>query len=139
MDSPFLDQTRWITSNKLAAALRDLYPVARGHTLIVPRRPVATLFDCSVDEIAAIWRLIQHCKGEIDEAYKPDGYNIGVNCGADAGQTIFHAHVHLIPRYRGDHPNPRGGIRHIIPGKGDYSRRLSGLRRAVDREASRRS
>lgn len=120
MDSPFLDPSRWIASNELAVALRDLYPVARGHALIVPRRSVATVFDCSADEIAAIWRLIQHCKREIDEAYEPDGYNIGVNCGADAGQTIFHAHVHLIPRYRGDHPNPRGGIRHIIPGKGDY-------------------
>jgi hypothetical protein len=85
MEDPFLDPARWIVSNDLAAAR---YPVSPGHTLIVPRRPVPTVFDC--------------------------------NCGADARQTIFRAHVHLIPRYRGDHPNPRGGVWHIIPGKGDY-------------------
>lgn len=120
MDSPFLDQSRWIASNELAAAVRDGYPASPGHTLIVPRRPVPTVFDCTADEIAAMWRLIEHCKRAIEAEFRPDGYNIGINCGVDAGQTIFHAHVHLIPRYRGDHPNPRGGVRHIIPGKGDY-------------------
>ena len=120
MEDPFLDPARWIVSNDLAAALRDRYPVSPGHTLIVPRRPVSTVFGCTTDEIAAIWRLLEDCKRAIDPEFRPDGYNIGINCGADAGQTIFHAHVHLIPRYRGDHPNPRGGVRQIIPGKGDY-------------------
>ena len=120
MDSPFLDQSRWIASNDLAAAVRDRYPVSPGHTLIVPQRAVPTVFDCTADEIAAVWRLLEDCKKAIDTEFTPDGYNIGINCGAVAGQTIFHAHVHLIPRYCGDHPNPRGGVRHIIPGKGDY-------------------
>lgn len=120
MNSPFLDQSRWIASNELGAAIPDRYPVSPGHTLIVPRRLVPTVFDCTADEIAAMWRLIEHCKQTIERDYQPDGYNIGVNCGADAGQTIFHAHIHLIPRYRNDHPNPRGGVRHIIPGRGDY-------------------
>ena len=120
MESPFLDQSHWIASNDLAAAVRDRYPVSPGHTLIVPRRPVATVFDCTADEIAAIWRLLEECKRAIEQEFRPHGYNIGVNCGTVAGQTIFHAHVHLIPRYRGDHPNPRGGVRHLMPGKGDY-------------------
>lgn len=120
MDSPFLDQSRWIASNDLAAAICDRYPASPGHTLIVPQRAVPTIFDRTADEIAAIWRLLQDCKKAIDAQFTPDGYNIGINCGADAGQTTFHAHVHLVPRYHGDHPNPRGGVRHIIPGKGDY-------------------
>jgi diadenosine tetraphosphate (Ap4A) HIT family hydrolase len=120
MDSPFLDPSRWIASNDLAAAVRDRYPVSPGHTLIVPRRPAPTIFDCTEEELAAIWLLLTECKWSLDREFRPDGYNAGINCGADAGQTIFHAHVHLIPRYRGDHPSPRGGVRHIIPGKGDY-------------------
>ena len=120
MDSPFLDPAQWSADNALAAALRDIHPASPGHTLIVPKRPVPTVFDCTPDEIAAIWALIQACKRDLDAEFAPDGYNIGANCGALAGQTVFHAHVHLIPRYRGDHPNPRGGVRHVIPGKGNY-------------------
>ena len=120
MESPFLNRQIWITQNDLAIAVRDRYPVSPGHTLVVPRRLVPTIFECTAEEMAAIWRLLAECKAAIDAEFRPDGYNIGINCGVDAGQTIFHAHVHLIPRYRGDHPNPRGGVRHIIPGKGDY-------------------
>jgi diadenosine tetraphosphate (Ap4A) HIT family hydrolase len=120
MDSPFLNPSLWIADNKLAAAIRDAFPASPGHTLIVPKRPVPTIFDCTHAEVLSIWQLVEVCKQAIDAEFKPDGYNVGINCGADAGQTIFHAHIHLIPRYRGDHPNPRGGVRHIIPGKGNY-------------------
>lgn len=102
-----------ITENELALAFFDKYPVNEGHVLIVPKRHVETYFDATLDEKDAITRLLINVKEELDAKYHPDGYNIGVNVGAAAGQTIFHLHVHIIPRYRGDVPDPRGGIRRI--------------------------
>lgn len=102
-----------IAQNDLALAFFDRYPVNRGHVLIIPRRHVATYFDATPSETKAIANLLAKVKGQLDAEFAPDGYNIGVNVGAAAGQTILHLHVHLIPRYLGDVPDPRGGVRRI--------------------------
>ncbi len=102
-----------IEENSLALALFDKYPVNPGHVLVVPKRHVETYFDATLDEMDAITRLIIKIKQKLDEQFNPDGYNIGINVGAAAGQTILHLHVHVIPRYLGDVPDPRGGIRRI--------------------------
>ena len=90
-----------------------------GHTLIIPRRHITSIFDATVDEQHALLQGVAAAKVALDVEYKPDGYNIGINDGAAAGQTVFHLHVHLIPRFVGDTSNPRGGIRHCISGKGE--------------------
>jgi diadenosine tetraphosphate (Ap4A) HIT family hydrolase len=122
--SPFLDRpmAEWVASNSLAFAIRDLYPVPPGHTLIVPRRPVATWFEATRDERLAIVDLLDVVKERLDAEFRPDGYNVGFSAGAAAGQTVMHLHLHVIPRYRGDCEDPRGGVRHVIPGKGNYLR-----------------
>jgi diadenosine tetraphosphate (Ap4A) HIT family hydrolase len=109
MDSPFLDRSLWITDNVCAAAIRDVNPVSPGHTLIVPKRPVPSIFDCTHAEVLSIWLPVEECKWALDAEFKPQGHHVGINCGADAGQPIFHAHVHLVPRYRGDHSPLRRG------------------------------
>lgn len=112
---------RVIASNDLAYAIHDGFPVTPLHTLIIPKRHVETYFDLTEDEILACNRLLS---GRREEILKSDpaveGFNIGMNAGEVAGQTIFHCHIHLIPRRKGDVENPRGGIRHLIPGKGYY-------------------
>jgi len=101
-------------------AFRDSFPVSKGHALIVPRRHVASLFDLDEAELAAIWSAVSAVRQQLQEEFKPDGFNIGVNDGTAAGQTVSHAHLHVIPRYAGDVPDPRGGVRWIIPSKADY-------------------
>ncbi len=101
-------------------AIRDGFPVAPGHTLIVPRRLVATWFEATREEQVAMLELLDVVKAQLDAELQPDGYNIGINVGPAAGQTVMHLHMHLIPRFNGDVPDPRGGIRHVIPGKGHY-------------------
>jgi diadenosine tetraphosphate (Ap4A) HIT family hydrolase len=122
MDSPFLQKpaSEWVASNRLAFAIRDGFPVSRGHTLIVPKRQVASWFEATADERAAIMELVEEVKRQLDRELKPDGYNVGFNDGVAAGQTVMHLHVHVIPRYRGDRPDPRGGIRWVIPEKAAY-------------------
>lgn len=104
-----------ITENDLALAFFDRFPVNRGHALIIPKSHVATFFDASEAEQDAINRLLAMVRNRLERLFSPDGYNIGVNVGAAAGQTVFHLHVHLIPRYAGDVPDPRGGVRRIKP------------------------
>jgi len=113
-------QADLITQNPFAVAKRDGYPIAKGHTLIIPRRHVASFFDCTQDERMAMMELLDAAKVEIDRHHKPDGYNIGLNNGVAAGQTVMHVHLHLIPRYTGDLPDPRGGVRWIFPDKAAY-------------------
>ncbi|XXS84572.1 HIT family protein [Sorangium sp. So ce176] len=122
MTSPFLEApgSAWVASNALAFALRDRFPVSPGHTLVVPRRLVPTWFDATAEERAAIFELVDAVKRQLDAELQPDGYNIGINAGEAAGQTVMHLHVHVIPRFRGDVDDPRGGVRHVIPGKGNY-------------------
>jgi diadenosine tetraphosphate (Ap4A) HIT family hydrolase len=108
--------------HELAFSARDSYPASPGHTLVIPRRHVASFFDLTPEEVAACMGLIKEEKRGIDQEFNPDGYNIGVNVGATAGQSIFHVHIHIIPRYKGDVENPQGGVRHVIPKKGHYTR-----------------
>ncbi len=101
-------------------ALTDGFPVSKGHTLIVPKRHVASFFDLTKDEFVALQEMISRVKECLDSQYRPDGYNIGVNVGEAGGQSVFHMHVHVIPRYQGDVANPRGGVRGVIPNKQNY-------------------
>ena len=109
-------------SNELAYSARDSYAVSPGHTVVIPRRHVASFFDLTPEEINACMELITEERSLLDEEFKPDGYNIGVNIGPAAGQSILHVHIHIIPRYQGDVDNPQGGVRHVIPKKGHYTR-----------------
>lgn len=109
-----------IASTSLSIAFFDGYPVSQGHVLIIPRRHVASFFDLAENEQLDMLMLAKRVKGIIDEMYHPDGYNIGVNDGEAAGQSVFHVHMHVIPRYKGDVPNPRGGVRGVIPSKQSY-------------------
>lgn len=106
----------------LAYVRRDGYPVSKGHTLIIPRRHVRSLFDCTAEERQALLTLLEQAKAALDRTLRPDGYNIGINDGAAAGQTVMHLHIHLIPRYQGDKDDPRGGVRGIFPEKAAYWR-----------------
>ena len=94
--------------------------MSAGHSLIIPRRHVASFVEATLEERNAIFELLGHAKTGIDKEHRPDGYNIGINDGAAAGQTVMHLHVHLIPRYRGDTADARGGVRGIFPGKAAY-------------------
>ncbi|HET6162061.1 MAG TPA: HIT family protein, partial [Planctomycetota bacterium] len=114
MSSPFLDipTSEWIASNALAFAIRDKFPVSAGHALVIPKRAFSTWWEATQEERVAIWDLVDAVKRRIDSETSPppDGYNVGFNAGAAAGQTVFHLHVHVIPRYRGDMDDPRGGV-----------------------------
>ena len=101
--------------------IRDRFPVSEGHSLIISRRSDAvTYFDLSSDEQQQLLRLIDEVKTELESKLSPDGYNIGMNCGAAAGQTVMQFHCHIIPRFNGDMDDPRGGVRLCIPSKGNY-------------------
>lgn len=111
---------RIIFENPLVLALWDAFPVNRGHALIIPRRHVPIWFDASAEERVALMTAVDEARDLIVSRFAPDGFNIGINVGQAAGQTVFHLHVHLIPRYDGDVPDPRGGVRWVIPAKGNY-------------------
>lgn len=104
-----------ILENELAVAIYDKYPVNPGHVLVIPRRHFPTFFEAADEEVVALYHLIQRVRAFLEEKYRPDGYNIGVNIGACAGQTIWHLHVHVIPRFIGDVDHPRGGVRRVKP------------------------
>jgi diadenosine tetraphosphate (Ap4A) HIT family hydrolase len=101
-------------------ALRDGYPVAPGHILVIPRRHVASVFDLRPEEWDDLWALVRRIPGEVPELGAADALNVGINDGPAAGQTVAHAHVHLIPRTLGDVPDPRGGVRWVLPASADY-------------------
>lgn len=120
MTCPFCDDFKPVLKNELAYVRYDKYPVTNGHILIIPYRHVSNFFELSSEERAAVFLLADEAKIMLDRKYMPDGYNIGINVGVVAGQTVWHVHVHLIPRYKGDVVNPSGGIRGVIPNKADY-------------------
>lgn len=120
-------EAAWVCANELAFAFRDRFPVSPGHTLIVTRRVTPDWFSATNDEQRAILSLVVEVKRRLDEELAPDGYNVGFNAGAAAGQTVMHLHVHVIPRFRGDMDDPRGGVRHVVPSKGNYLRQVSPL------------
>ena len=109
-----------ILANGYSMAIYDGFPVSPGHCLIVPKRHIASLFEATPEERAALFDMLSEMRGLLLEEYDPDGFNIGINDGATAGQTVMHLHIHLIPRYAGDKADPRGGVRWIFPEKAVY-------------------
>lgn len=115
-----LPAERVIGQNELAVWIRDGFPVSDGHSLILPRRHIGSFFDATSEERAAMMALLDEARAAVQEAFSPDGFNIGVNDGQAAGQTVPHLHIHLIPRRSGDVPDPRGGVRWVIPPRAAY-------------------
>lgn len=115
-----LAEDQILASNDLAIATPDGFPVSPGHTLIVPKRHVASWFDATIEEQRAVIDLLGEMKQRLDAERAPAGYNIGINDGPAAGQTIRHLHLHLIPRYDGDNEDPRGGVRWVFPHRAAY-------------------
>jgi len=122
MPCPFcrFPPNRIVLSSANAIALRDAYPISPGHTLIVPRRHIGSFFEATAQERVELLALLDAAKLGLDEEFAPAAFNIGINDGSAAGQTVPHLHIHLIPRYVGDRTDPRGGVRWIIPDKADY-------------------
>ena len=120
--SPFLavPAQQHLAGNDLCFAIRDAHPVSPGHALVIPRRPVVTWFEATPEEWRAALDLVESLKASLDRELRPDGYNVGFNAGEAAGQTVFHAHLHLIPRFDGDVEDPTGGVRHAVVGRGRY-------------------
>tara|TARA_Y100001958_G_C21214367_1_gene539858 strand:+ start:961 stop:1338 length:378 start_codon:yes stop_codon:yes gene_type:complete len=121
-DSPFLKipKSEYVTFNQYAFSVWDKYPVTPGHALIIPYRPINSWWLTEEIERTQLFDLVDEVKSIIETTHNPDGYNIGMNNGKVAGQTINHLHIHLIPRYSGDVEDPTGGVRNVIPGKGNY-------------------
>ena len=115
-----LPDSRIIRANVHAIMIRDGFPVSPGHTLVIPRRHVSSFFQISLEERGSIFELLGQAKKIVEDEFNPDGYNIGINDGPSAGQTVPHLHIHLIPRYSGDREDPRGGVRWVMPEKADY-------------------
>ncbi len=106
-----------LAESELALAFLDSFPISKGHALVVPRRHVRTMFDTSADEYAACFDLAREVCELLQTTHAPDGFNIGVNCETAGGQSVWHAHIHVIPRYAGDVEDPLGGVRNVIPRK----------------------
>lgn len=119
-DCPFCHPGGILFENDLAYVHPDKYPVNPGHLLIIPRRHVADFFLTTEAERAALLSLLDEAKLYLDRKHVPAAYNVGINVGEAAGQTIPHVHLHLIPRYRGDTEHPRGGVRGVIPSRQSY-------------------
>lgn len=122
MTCPFcsVDESRIAFSNESVIAIWDGFPVSQSHLLIIPRRHAPTWPSLSLVEKAAIMAAIDQGQATISERLRPDGFNVGFNENSAAGQTVFHFHLHIIPRYEGDVADPRDGVRHIIPEKANY-------------------
>jgi diadenosine tetraphosphate (Ap4A) HIT family hydrolase len=122
-DCPFCnikDNVNVIYQDSSWIAVYDNYPVSKGHVLLIPKRHVKTYFELNYVELASVGVNIGIIKRLLDKKFKPTGYNIGINCGESAGQTVPHCHIHIIPRYDGDVEDPRGGVRGCIPEKMKY-------------------
>ena len=115
-----LPSERIIDQNDHGLVVRDGYPISKGHTLIIPKRHTGSFFDLTETERLDLLLLLDKAKTALDNEFNPNGFNIGINDGPAAGQTVPHLHIHLIPRYNGDITDPRGGVRWIIPEKADY-------------------
>ena len=122
-DCPFCNQIKAqdiIIEGKYTFAIFDRYPVSKGHSLVISKRHCSNYFELNEDEQRETWELISKIRQKIQQEHTPDGFNIGMNISSAAGQTVPHFHIHIIPRYKGDMQDPRGGIRHCIEGKGYY-------------------
>jgi diadenosine tetraphosphate (Ap4A) HIT family hydrolase len=123
-DCPFCSRIRsgkfLLATRRTAVALPDAYPVTPGHCLVLPKRHEPDFFELTVDEQGDISELLWELRELLEAEHHTKSFNVGVNAGAAAGQTVDHAHVHLIPRYAGDVPDPRGGVRWVIPERAPY-------------------
>ena len=115
-----LPSTRIIGENEHAIWIRDGYPISPGHSLVISKRHVGSFFEVSSDERASLFELLDRAKNAAVAEFNPAAFNIGINDGPAAGQTVQHLHIHLIPRFMGDVPDPRGGVRWVLPEKADY-------------------
>ena len=119
-DCTFCNKSEFILENEHWICIYDNYPVSNGHTLIIPKRHFNDYFLSTELERSSFDKILFEVKEHLDKEYSPDGYNVGFNVNEEGGQSIFHCHIHVIPRYRGDVENPRGGIRGVIPSKQNY-------------------
>ena len=115
-----LNETRQLFINELAFVIADGFPVTRGHCLVVPKRHFRSLYEATSEERSALWELVEQTRQYLLNEYSPDGFNIGIDDGPAAGQTVRHLHIHLIPRYVGNADDPRGGVRWVMPDKAPY-------------------
>ena len=115
-----LPEERIVARSTHGLAIRDAYPISPGHTLILPRRHAGSFFSLDADEQGDLLALLKSAKAALDKELAAPAYNLGINDGPVAGQTVPHVHIHLIPRFEGDVPDPRGGVRWVIPEKADY-------------------
>ena len=118
--SPFLEKKERLLENEVGFVIYDGFPVSKGHCLIVPHRVYSDYFESTDEEVIGLQKLVLETKKLLDEKFQPDGFNVGINSGETGGQTVPHVHIHLIPRYKGDMENPRGGVRGVIPSKQKY-------------------
>ena len=118
--SPFLEKKERLLENEVGFVIYDGFPVSKGHCLIVPHRVYSDYFESTNEEVIGLQKLVLETKKLLDEKFHPDGFNVGINSGETGGQTVPHVHIHLIPRYKGDMENPRGGVRGVIPSKQKY-------------------
>ena len=119
-DCLFCNKSEFILENEYWRCIYDNYPVSKGHTLIIPKRHFNDYFLSTETERIYFDSILFKLKEHLDKEYTPEGYNVGFNVNQEGGQTIFHCHIHVIPRYRGDVDNPRGGVRGVIPSKQNY-------------------
>jgi diadenosine tetraphosphate (Ap4A) HIT family hydrolase len=121
-ESPFhpVPHDRVLVETERTLAFLDRYPVSEGHALVVPKIVAASLYDLVEDVQAELWSAVRRTRLVLAERFRPDGFNIGLNDGTAAGQTVAHVHIHIMPRYRGDTPDPRGGVRWILPERARY-------------------
>ncbi len=127
LDCPFCNpgkERELIAETATAYAIFDKFPVSDGHTLIIPKKHCSSYFELSFKEQSACWFMVNAVKEILIKSFNPDGFNVGININEPAGQTIPHAHIHLIPRYKNDVENPEGGVRGVIPGKKNYNNKL---------------
>ncbi len=118
--SPFFEKKERLLENEVGFVIYDGYPVSKGHCLIVPHRVYSDYFESTNEEVIGLQKLVLETKKLLDGKFQPDGFNVGINSGETGGQTVPHVHIHLIPRYKGDMENPRGGVRGVIPSKQKY-------------------
>ena len=115
-----VSEKKRLLENEVGFVIYDGYPVSKGHCLIVPHRVYSDYFESTNEEVIGLQKLVLETKKLLDEKFHPDGFNVGINSGETGGQTVPHVHIHLIPRYKGDMENPRGGVRGVIPSKQKY-------------------
>jgi len=119
-DCIFCRRVDLVYQDELSFISQDKYPASPGHLLIIPNRHVPNYFDCTADEITELWSNVHRAKQMVEKKHTPDSYNIGINVSKAAGQSVPHTHIHLIPRYKDDVADPRGGVRNVIPAKRTY-------------------